>query len=427
MRVPSPHPSRGITQTPFLIVFIMLWVVTALVAYFINNKAEATAVDRDAEHQKFIDKDREWTNLNATVQALVPVIGFAGEGSSSLPDASVIQKELDRVNTNYIQPPIAGTNPTLQTVVAKLVENVQTERDKVRGLEADKARLENDVKAAQQKGTQEVEAQRQATTAVRQEKEGKQKEYDKLSRDATDMETKLRQQLTEVSGRLETAEKEKRETEAQLKGEVALLKTRIAELAQVEERRLTDVPDGKIVRGLERDYDPRGEGYAFVFIDIGRKAGVKDGTKFEVFSLDKGGKRTQKGRIVVKKAFDDLSECAILDLFDARNPIVRDDLVANKFFEKGAKATFTLVGTFDGEHTRYTKGEWKRIVEEHGHSFQDSVRANTQFCIVGDRPTDDAEQWRLRELFKVEPVTEGEVLSWFDYGAYTHREGNVGK
>ena len=426
MRVPN-RPQRGITQTPFLIVFIMLWVVTALVAYFINNKAEATALERDAERQKFLDKDKEWTNLNEKVLALRPVVGFTGEGSSDLPDPDVIQKELDRVNTNNVQPPINGTPLNLQTVITQLVDNLTNERAKSVGFAADKDRLAIDVKAAQTKGQQEVEAQRQATTAVRQEREGKQREYDKLSRDATDMETKLRQQLTEVSGRLETAEKEKRETEAQLKGEVALLKTRIAELAQVEERRLTDVPDGKIVRGLERDYDPRGEGYAFVFIDIGRKAGVKDGTKFEVFSLDKGGKRTQKGRIVVKKAFDDLSECAILDLFDARNPIVRDDLVANKFFEKGAKATFALVGTFDGEHTRYTKGEWKRIVEEHGHSFQDSVRANTQFCIVGDRPTDDAEQWRLRELFKVEPVTEQEVLAWFDYGAYTHREGNVGK
>lgn len=425
MRV--PNRSRGITQTPFLIVFIMLWVVTALVAYFINNKAEATANELQAEQAKLRARDTEWENLNKKVQELQPVVGFSGEGSSDLPDPAVISKELDRVNTNYIQPPIAGTNPNLQIVVSKLVDNVQTERDKVRSLEADKARLNDDVKAAQQKGTQEVEAQRQATTAERQAKDGKQKEYDKLSRDATDMETKLRQQLTDVSGRLETAEKEKREMEAQLKAELALLKTRIAELAQVEERRLTDVPDGKIVRGLERDYDPRGEGYAFVFIDIGRKDGVKDGTKFEVFSLDKGGKRTQKGRIVVKKAFDDLSECAILDLFDARNPIVRDDLVANKFFEKGAKATFTLVGTFDGEHTRYTKGEWKRIVEEHGHAFQDSVRANTQFAIVGDRPTDDAEQWRLRELFKVEAVTEQEVMAWFDYGAYSHREGNVGK
>jgi hypothetical protein len=322
-----------------------------------------------------------------------------------------------------LQPKIDGQALTAQLVIKNLVENVAVVRNRDTDLVTQRQNWKTKYDQSTENHTAELSTQRQATAQVRNERDALQQRFDKRVQDDEEMIGSLRGQLETTRGQLEEEQGKHRETEVKYKAEIALLKTRITELTQVEERRTTDLPDGGVIRGLERDFDPRGEGYSFIYIDIGRKHGVKNGTKFSVFALEKGGRRTPKGTLVVKQALDDMAECAILDQIDPKNPIVKGDFVWNRFFEKGAVNQFALVGTFDGETTRHTKGEWQRIVKEHGHGFQDGIKANTTFVILGTDPANDTDQWRWRELYKVEAVTENVVLLWFDYGTYKPRQG----
>ncbi|MHC5020396.1 MAG: hypothetical protein ACYTGX_09850 [Planctomycetota bacterium] len=411
-------------MAPFLIGSIVIAIAAILVAYMMHGKT------KDLENQLYqaqvatADAEQKVADRQATLFALAEVVGFTPEGEGeSMPDVSSISAALEDVNNNTLQPKIEGRPLTCQLVIKNLVENVASKRNYFTDLETQRDNWKTKLDQAKENHAAELATQRQATAQVRNERDALQTRFDKRVQDDEEMQASLRSQLENTRSELEKERESHRATEVKFKGEVALLKTRITELTQVEERRTTDLPDGGIIRGLERDFDPRGEGYSFIYIDIGRKHGVKNGTKFNVFALEKGGKRTPKGTIVVKQALDDMAECAILDQIDDKNPIVKGDFVWNRFFEKGATNHFALVGTFDGETTRHTKGEWERIIKEHGHSFQDRIKANTTFVILGTDPANDTEQWRWREMYKVEAVTENEVLQWFDYGTYKARQG----
>jgi hypothetical protein len=416
---------RGVTQTPFLIVAIVIALISILVAYVQTNAKNEALLEVDVAKA---DTERQYEQLKQreiTLTALAEVVGYTGAtGEAEYPNPETIRGELDRTNKK-LTPVIEGQDLTCELIISNLIDNMVAARDTHLDLRATRDRLSQEVEATRAAGQAELQAQRDATKSVRGEKDTLQQRFDRRVTDDEEMINQLRAQLDATRTQLEQEQGKIREQENQYKEQLARLRTRITELTQIEVRRTTDIPDGQVIRGLERDFDPRGEGYAFIYIDIGRKHGVKDGTKFEVFALEKGGRRTQKGTLVVKKSLDDMAECAILDQLDERNPIVRGDFVQNPFFEKGAVQHFSLVGTFDGENSTYTKEEWARIVKEHGHKFQTKILANTNFVILGTDPQDDTAQWNLKEIFGVEPVTEREVLSWFDYGTYSPREGTL--
>jgi len=416
---------RGVTQTPFLIVAIVIALVAILVAYVKTNAEKEALQLADAAYRKQLAAEEDTRQREITLTALAEVVGYVGKtGEAEYPNPDTIKGELNRTN-HKLTPKIEGQPLTCENIISNLIDNMVAARDTHADLRATRDRLLQEVEQTRQTGQQELAAQREATKSVRGEKDQLQQRFDKRVADDEEMLNTLRGQLDSTRTQLEQEQQKIREQENGYKEQLARLRTRITELTQVEERRTTDLPDGQVIRGLERDFDPRGEGYAFIYIDIGRKHGVKDGTKFEVFALEKGGRRTPKGTLVVKKSLDDMAECAILDQVDERNPIVRGDFVQNPFFEKGAVQHFSLVGTFDGETTLYTKEEWARIIKEHGHEFQPKILANTNFVIVGSEPQDDSTQWGLKEIFRVETVTENEVLNWFDYGTYTPREGKL--
>lgn len=429
LRIARTHfgrADRGVTQTPFLIVAIILMLIMVLVAYMTNNAKESAL----QEAEKWLQREREASDrekaLQLRIQNLSTVIGFTGQaGETGLPEPAVIEAELKRLNDKDIIPKIDGQPLTCQNVMDALAKNAQTARESRASDRARISALEKEVDETRKGAQTEVATQRQATGAMQQDKAALQQRFDKRVAEDEEQINTLKGQLESSRQALTAEEAKGRDAEAQYKEQLARLRTRITELTQVEERRTTDLPDGQIIRGLERDFDPRGEGYAFVYVDIGRKHGVKDGTKFEVFSLEKGGKRTLKGSVVVKKALDDLAECAILEQLDERNPIVRGDFVQNPFFEKGAVQNFALVGNFDGESTLYTKEEWARIIKEKGHNFQTKIMANTNFVILGTDYQDDSTNWPVAQTFKVESVRENEVLNWFNYGTYKPREGKV--
>jgi hypothetical protein len=417
---------RGVTQTPFLIVAIIMMLIAILVAYITNNAKETAIQEAETMRLQRNDAEQRERALTDKLNKLTEVVGYAGKsGETGVADLDVITGELKRTNDQKIQPKIDGEPLTLENVLNRLITNLETARESKTSDRAEIARLTTEVAETAKRGQSELSQSREATAAMKRDKDALQGRFDKRVEQDEEQINTLRGQLEATRTQLEQEQGKGREAEAQFKEQLARLRTRITELTQVEERRTTDLPDGQVIRGLERDFDPRGEGYAFVYIDIGRKHGVKDGTKFEVFTLEKGGKRTLKGELVVKKALDDLAECAILVQHDERNPIVKGDFVQNPFFEKGAVQNFALVGTFDGESTLYTKEEWARIIKERGHNFQAKIMADTSFVILGTDYQDDSENWPTAQTFKVETVKENEVLNWFNYGTYKPREGKV--
>ncbi len=415
---------RGVTATPFLIILSIVMIVCGLLAALANN-AKSTAERQIVELQGQIETlEREKRANVEKLVALSKAIGYGGS-ETQMAEPGTIASELTRVNDNEIQPKVEGETLHAQRVIEELVKNLKAARGEAESRKNERDKLKQDVKDAETRKDQELGVAQTANNTLRTEKAAIQDRFDKRVKLDEETQANLKQQLDATRANLEQEQKGHEEDVKKWKSEVSLLKTRVTELTQVEERQTTEVPDGQVIRGLERDFDPSGQGYAYIYIDIGRTHGVRAGTKFAVYSLGKGGRRTEKGTLVVKQALDDTAECGILDQRDDRNPIVRGDFVENRFFEKNVKKVFTTVGAFDGQLTRYTKGDWAKIVGEHGHLYEERITPRTNYVILGDKHEEDP-TWKTAQLFKVEPVKEDEVLAWFDYGAYTPREGKVG-
>ncbi|MHC5040652.1 MAG: hypothetical protein ACYTHM_25345, partial [Planctomycetota bacterium] len=84
-------------------------------------------------------------------------------------------------------------------------------------------------------------------------------------------------------------------------------------------------PDGRVTRA---DVD---HGYAY--IDLGRVDGVRVGQRFKVYTVRKGGWRKPKGEGRIIRVEKDFSQCSILSLTDADDPIAMGDTIWNKQFK----------------------------------------------------------------------------------------------
>ena len=107
---------------------------------------------------------------------------------------------------------------------------------------------------------------------------------------------------------------------------------------KLEVLREPDLPDGRILSTSSRS--------DLAYIDIGKKDGLRRGTKFEVFRFGKGGVLIPKGWVEVRDVENETAKCGILTISDPLAPIVKGDVVVNPHFARNMEKTFVFLGEF---------------------------------------------------------------------------------
>lgn len=209
--------------------------------------------------------------------------------------------------------------------------------------------------------------------------------------------------------------------------EIAEIEERIRSILirQVAEKESAEV-DGRVI---EVDLDG-----GFIYLDLGLKDALLKGTRFEVFSILKGGLKIPKGVVEVTQVEERLSKASILRSGTLRlqegremsgtllqrshdvqiaplggvpmtiphdkvvwvrfdqggEPIRTGDFANNEVFDRAKAKVFVLVGRLTG---RYTNEEARNRIREFGARVEDDVRPETTYVVVG-------KGFREQELFQ---------------------------
>jgi hypothetical protein len=202
----------------------------------------------------------------------------------------------------------------------------------------------------------------------------------------------LKDRLQKSNDRYATLEAEKKKVEASLTAEVNKLKDVVSQqAAEIVRLRYEDfdTPQGKIVNVTE--------GGNVVWLNIGKRAGLKENVRFAVLSSDtlKVTDAKEKAKIIITKVVDnDLAQGRVIE-GNIKQPILPGDFVYSPAWQPGRKVHFALVGLLDadgdGRDDRDTiknlitlnGGEVDFELTPEGRVVKDEMNINTRYLVVG--------------------------------------------
>jgi len=118
------------------------------------------------------------------------------------------------------------------------------------------------------------------------------------------------------------------------------------------------------------------------YINLLRKDRLFKGTKFSVYSLEKGGQKLDKGTIEVIEVREDLSSiCAILTTSDPHWPLKVGDKIYNELYEGGRTRYVAFAGRFTG---KLSNEEGAAALRKFGDVYQEKVDDKTNYVVVAD-------------------------------------------
>ena len=133
-------------------------------------------------------------------------------------------------------------------------------------------------------------------------------------------------------------------------------------------------PDGEILS--------INENRQLAYINLLRKDRLFKGTKFSVYSLEKGGQKLDKGVIEVIEVRDSLSSiCAIVSTGDPAWPLKPGDKIYNELYEGGRTRYVAFAGRFVG---KLSNEEAASALRKFGDVYQAKVDENTNYVVVAD-------------------------------------------
>jgi hypothetical protein len=141
-----------------------------------------------------------------------------------------------------------------------------------------------------------------------------------------------------------------------------------------EEAKERREPDGEVL-----SIDEKRE---IAYINLLRKDRLFKGTKFQAYSLEKGGQKLDKATLeVIEVREDTASVCAIRRTVDPDWPLKVGDKIYNDLYEGGRIRHISIAGRFTG---RLSNEEAAHLVRKQGDIFQEKVDEKTNYVVVAD-------------------------------------------
>lgn len=203
----------------------------------------------------------------------------------------------------------------------------------------------------------------------------------------------------ELDGKLkELNEHDKRNRQYKVEAELRLkdLQARINWFKhRREEARERREPDGEVVGVIgERQ---------IAYIDLLHKDRLFRGTKFRVYSPERGGIKIDKGEVeVIEVRENGTSIVSITKVIDPKDPIKPGDRIYNEMYEKGKARYIAFAGRLPG---RLSNDEAANIIRKFGDFYQERVDEKTNYLVVGEGYETDP-NWALAQEWGVKILLE---------------------
>jgi len=274
---------------------------------------------------------------------------------------------------------------TLTRLFDLLLEKENEYKAKIADLEAQiKAEREKEASSAQAAEEESKELLKVIDGGVSpgQEAQGLIAEYKRLVADLNALEKAHREELAQAEtdtvtkqNEATTVKNENVRKRAAHEATKADLKRRIYTIQHArEEARERREPDGEI---LSVD-----ENRQICFINLLHRDRLWKGTRFTVYSLEKGGEKLDKGQVEVIEVRKEIaSVCAILSTKYPDWPIKAGDKIYNEFYEGGRPRYIALAGRFTG---RLSNEEAAAMIRSFGDFYQDRVDDRTNYLVVAE-------------------------------------------
>ena len=225
------------------------------------------------------------------------------------------------------------------------------------------------------------------------------------------------QQIQDYMDRLEKSEErlelkniELANTQQELATTKESLQTALQQLEEIKPQPDIEVlafrPDARIIE-VDRQT-------SVVYLDVGSDSHVYVGLTFSVYDKNKPIPEDGKGKAEIE-VFDVTKtiSAARINNESKRNPIVRDDIVANLIWDSESSNTFVVAGDFDfdGDGVVERDGTEKniRLIEYWGGTLNNAVSINTDFVLLGERPEELPEPTRAE--IDIDPTIEQKYLA----------------
>lgn len=197
----------------------------------------------------------------------------------------------------------------------------------------------------------------------------------------------LENQLREKRLELETLRAKFKAERAALEAKRQEIQTRINHIKfkreEAEERK---EPDGTVISvDLDRQ---------LVYINLTRKDRLFRFMRFNVFAMEKGMVKVDRGIVELIDIGEEYSVCSIVRQTDPRNPIKKGDLFYNTYYDRDVPNHIVIAGRL----TRYSREEVAQKLRELGDVYQERVDDKTNYCIVGEGYENDPVYAAARDM-----------------------------
>lgn len=222
----------------------------------------------------------------------------------------------------------------------------------------------------------------------------------------------LRSQLDDADQRVRDAENQVATVQERTAKEISLLNSRItAQAKKLEILREPEQPDGRILSVSHKS--------GLAMIDVGRKHGLRKGTKFEVFRIGKGGVMIPKGWVEVRDVDGESAKCGIVETIDPYDPILENDVITNPHFAREMQKTFVFLGDFPASLDKeFVTGRLTAM----GALVSEQVDSTTDFLVLGDKDKSefateltDMPEFKLATQLGVQILRVRELADYIDY------------
>jgi hypothetical protein len=409
----------------FLIVFIFLFLVTAVVAYlgwrgYSDSDQKATALQ-----SQLSDKSTQAQNKEAELEDLKEKVGFGRNDN-----AADVKKAADDDMTAYG----AGVADKESRTYRKVLESVFTELQQTAAREA---KLTSDIKArdvhllAVETETKKMidqhdNARKKAEEDLADQKNKFADDRKVLETTKADLQKSLDDQRKAYTGQIDEREKKLKsvgDQNTKLEHAVNDLKEQ-----RKDEPESFEVADGRVSWVNQN---------GTVWINLGTGDSLRRQVTFSVFDADlhDAAKSKKKGSIEVTRLLSEHMAEARITKDDPKNPILTGDNIYSQIWHRGKKLHFALTGLIDidgdgksdlqlaRELIELNGGIVDAYLDEAGKQ-QGEITANTRYLVYGEK-SDSASRVNLQQgtndMFKeasslgVQTITLPEFLTQMGY------------
>ncbi len=380
-----------------MITFVALFVIAAVLAVVYYVKSEDFRITAEELNTDVREDKEQLRGVQEIVNNLYAFIlgQQAAEKVSAAMQFNEISVEITKLNKDVLGQdvnPAIGPNgvallKTIEGLKLKL-DNSRTEIDDLEGINED---LQIDLDNA----TAQVEQNRQDFLA---ELEQFQSSYDKTRESfdnlKADMDNATAEQIETFQAKLDAEQSKLRQkqldlqaTEKKLDDSDTLLQDALTKLEAIKPKPDQEAqaykPDAQIVRIDSQN--------GIIYLDAGIKDHVYRGLTFAIYDRNKPIPENGEGKaeIEVFQVSEQVSAARIVKS-DTKDPIAKEDIVANLIWDRNTPNQFVVAGDFDFNNDGLIDADGAQriaeLIERYGGTVADTITVDTDFLIVGVEP-----------------------------------------